>query len=101
MIVAAKSTPRHQPAPVTAPQTQLAEVWRVVVLDDLNRMSYAVMVLRRVLGFDETRARRHVMEIHESGRSVVWSGNREQAEAYMFALHQWHLTAIIQAEEGA
>ncbi len=101
MIVATESTPRRLPAPVTAPQLQPAETWKLVVLDDLNRMSYAVMVLRRVMGFDETKARRHVMEIHESGRSVVWMGNREQAEAYMFALHQWHLTAIIQAEEGA
>ncbi|MDQ5979629.1 MAG: ATP-dependent Clp protease adaptor protein ClpS [Verrucomicrobiota bacterium] len=101
MIVAVESTPRRRPASVTVPQTQPAEVWRLLVLDDLNRMSYAVMVLRRVLGLDEMRARRHVMEIHEAGRSVVWMGNREQAEAYMFALHQWHLTAIIQPQEAA
>lgn len=89
---------RPQPAPVPAPQPKRAEVWRLLVLDDPNRMSYVVMVLRRVLGFDEDRARKHMLEIHETGRSIVWSGTREQAEAYMFALQQWHLTAIIQAE---
>ena len=100
MIVATESTPRRRPAPLTAPQTELAGMWRVVVLNDpVNRMSYVVMVLRRVFGFGEERARRHMLEVHESGRSIVWAGTREQAEAHMFALQQWHLTAVIQPHE--
>lgn len=96
-----ESKPRPYPTPVTAPQPQQAELWRVVVLNDpVNRMSYVVMVLCRVLGFEEQRARQHMLEVHESGRSIVWTGTREQAEAYMFALQQWHLTAIIQPDEG-
>jgi ATP-dependent Clp protease adaptor protein ClpS len=100
MIVRAESSPRQLPAVRPTPQTQLAGMWRVVVLNDpVNRMSYVVMVLRRVLGFSEERARRHMLEVHESGRSVVWTGTREQAEAHMFALQQWHLTAVIQPAE--
>ncbi len=99
MFEPADSTPRRRPAPVPAPQLKQAELWRVVVLNDpVNRMSYVVMVLRRVLGFPEPEARRHMLAVHEKGRSVVWTGNREQAEAYLFALHQWHLTATIQHE---
>ena len=93
-------TLRQKPAPVVQPKVQRNEVWRLVVLDDPNRMSYVVMVLQRVLGFDEPRARRHMIEIHETGRSIVWTGTREQSEAYMFALQQWHLTAILQVDEG-
>ncbi len=101
-IFAVETTPRRLPAPFEAPQAQLAGMWRVVVLNDpVNRMSYVVMVLRRVFGFDEERARRHMLEVHESGRSIVWAGTREQAEAHVFALQQWHLTAILQAEEAA
>jgi ATP-dependent Clp protease adaptor protein ClpS len=101
MIVAAKPTSRRLPAPVTTPQSQLAGMWRVVVLNDpVNRMSYVVMVLRRVFGFEEEHARRHMLEVHENGRSIVWTGTREQAEAHMFALQQWHLTAVIQPEEA-
>lgn len=96
----AHATTRPKAQPETAPQSQRSEVWRLVVLDDPNRMNYAVMVLRRVLGMEETRAIKHVLEVHETGRSIVWAGNREQAEAYMFALQQWHLTAIIQPDEG-
>jgi ATP-dependent Clp protease adaptor protein ClpS len=93
-----KATTHPKSRPEAKPQPQRSEVWRVVVLDDTNRMGYVVMVLRRVLGMDEGTARKHMLEIHETGRSIVWSGNREQAEAYMFALQQWHLTAIIQPD---
>ena len=94
---------RQRPKVVPAPdaQSELADAWRVVLLNDpVNRMSYVVMVLRRVLGFDEPLARHHMLAVHEQGRSVVWIGIREQAEAYVFALQQWHLTAIIQPHEA-
>jgi len=98
----AETKTKKTPRPAPAPQTQRAEVWRVVVLNDpVNRMSYVVMVLRRVFGFAEERARKHMLAIHETGRSVLWSGTREQAEAYVFALQQWHLTAVVQPEHAA
>jgi ATP-dependent Clp protease adaptor protein ClpS len=85
----------------TATETKLQDVWRVVVLNDpVNLMSYVVMVFKKVFGFDETKARRHMLEVHEQGRSVVWSGLREQAEAYVFTLHQWHLTAVLESAES-
>ncbi len=99
---AGETKTRQPPRAVAAPQPRLAEVWRVVVLNDpVNRMSYVVMVLRRVFGFAEERARKHMLEVHEKGRSVLWSGTREQAEAYVFALQLWHLTAVVQADETA
>lgn len=92
---------RPSPQPAAATQTRLQDAWRVVVLNDpVNLMSYVVMVFKKVLGFDETRARRHMLEVHEQGRSVVWSGEREQAEAYVFTLQQWHLTAVIESDEA-
>ena len=78
----------------------LEDRWRVVVLNDpVNLMSYVVLVFKKVLGFDETKARKHMMEVHELGRSVVWSGLRERAEHYAFELQQWHLTAILEPDE--
>ena len=99
--ILAQANPRQEAKPALVPQPQLTESWRVVLLNDpVNRMSYVVMVLRRVFGFAEEEARRHMMEVHESGRSIVWSGTREQAEAHMFTLQQWHLTAVIQPDEA-
>jgi len=101
MIVAETRT-RQKPAHATATQQQLADLWHVVVLNDpVNLMSYVVMVFKKVFGFDEMTARKHMLEVHEEGRSVVWSGVREQAEAYVFTLQQWHLTAVIEADEAA
>jgi ATP-dependent Clp protease adaptor protein ClpS len=100
-VMVSQAKPRQEAKPALVPQPQLTGSWRVVLLNDpVNRMSYVVMVLRRVFGFPEEQARRHMMEVHESGRSIVWSGTREQAEAHMFALQQWHLTALIQPDEA-
>lgn len=99
MIPAATKT---APAPTQETDTLLGleGQWRVVVLNDpVNLMSYVVLVFKKVLGFDENRARRHMLEVHERGRSVVWSGLREQAELYAFALQQWHLSAVIESDE--
>ena len=57
------------------------------------------MVLRKLFGFDEATAVQHMMEAHESGRSILWLGVRENAEAYAFSLQQWHLCATIESDE--
>jgi ATP-dependent Clp protease adaptor protein ClpS len=81
-------------------ELQAETVWRVVVLNDpVNLMSYVVLVFKKVFGFDEASARRHMLEVHERGRSVVWSGSREKAEAYVFTLQQWHLTVVLESDE--
>ncbi|MFA5057878.1 MAG: ATP-dependent Clp protease adaptor ClpS [Opitutaceae bacterium] len=93
---------RIEVAPSSRTETALAleGLWHVVVLNDpVNLMSYVVLVFRRVFGFDEATARRHMLEVHEQGRSVVWTGVREKAEAYMFTLQQWHLSAILESDE--
>lgn len=82
-------------------QTSLGGPWRVVVLNDpVNLMSYVVLVFRKVFGFDDQTARRRMLEVHEQGRSVVWRGLREKAEAYVFTLQQWHLTAVLEPDEA-
>ena len=102
VAVASEAGTRQKPSQATATKQQLADLWHVVVLNDpVNLMSYVVMVFKKVLGFDEMKARKHMLEVHEQGRSVVWSGVREQAEAYVFTLQQWHLTAVIEADESA
>jgi len=94
---------RTQTSPATeeATELRLEGIWRVVVLNDpVNLMSYVVLVFKKVFGFDETKARRHMLEVHEQGRSVVWTGLREKAEAYVFTLQQWHLSAVLEPDEA-
>jgi ATP-dependent Clp protease adaptor protein ClpS len=92
------TSPSGQPESGTLLATE--GLWHVVVLNDpVNLMSYVVLVFKKVFGFDEATARRHMLEVHELGRSVVWSGLREQAEHYAYTLQHWHLTAVIEPDE--
>jgi ATP-dependent Clp protease adaptor protein ClpS len=100
-MIVVQTDPRTSPTPAATTLPQPAPAWRVVVLNDpVNLMSYVVMVFKKVFGYDEPRARRHMLEVHEQGRSVVWTGERERAEAYVFTLQQWHLTAVLEANEA-
>lgn len=96
----ANTQPAIEPSTETLTHIGLEPVWHVVVLNDpVNLMSYVVLVFKKVFGFDEGKARKHMLEVHEKGRSVVWSGSREKAEAYAYTLREWHLTAIIEHDE--
>lgn len=98
----AGTSPMIEPAEVEQTATELAPhgPWRVVVLNDpVNSMGYVVLVFRKVFGFAEPTARKHMLEVHENGRSTVWAGLREQAELYAFALQQWHLTVVLESDE--
>jgi ATP-dependent Clp protease adaptor protein ClpS len=96
----AQSKTQVSPSPQADTEVALEGVWRVVVLNDpVNLMSYVVLVFKKVFGFDETTARRHMLEVHERGRSIVWTGLREKAEAYAFTLQQWHLTTLLESDE--
>ena len=63
-----------------SPHTELhlEGAWRVVVLNDpVNLMSYVVLVFKKVFGFDEQTARKHMLEVHEQGRSIVERSERK------------------------
>lgn len=95
-IVSSQAVPKED----TRTDISLSGTWRVVVLNDpVNLMSYVVLVFRKVLGLDEPTARQRMLEVHEQGRSIVWSGLREKAEAYAFSLQQWHLTTVLEPDE--
>lgn len=85
----------------TKDETKLSDAWKVVVLNDpVNLMSYVSMVFQRVMRMSKSKAEKHMMEVHQQGRSVVWIGEREKAETYVFQLQEWHLSAILERDES-
>lgn len=77
-----------------------APLWHVVVLNDpVNLMPYVVMVFRKVFGYPRPKAFQHMREVHEQGRSTLWSGEKEKAEAYVHTLHEWQLHAILKCND--
>jgi ATP-dependent Clp protease adaptor protein ClpS len=76
---------------------RLAPPWNVIVHDDpVTLMSYVTQVFMDVFSYDQRKAHTLMMEVHTSGRSVVWTGAREQAELYLAKLHGYHLLATLE-----
>ncbi len=71
--------------------------WQVVVHNDpINLMTYVTMVFQRVFGYPREKAERHMLEVHQKGRSILWSGMRERAELYVQQLHGYLLLATLE-----
>ena len=89
------------PSLLDNPEVQQKKVmttsWQVVVYNDpVNLMSYVTMVFRKIFGFSKKQAEKHMLEVHHKGRSIVWVGDREQAELYVEKLHSFLLTAVLE-----
>ncbi|MBE2204758.1 MAG: ATP-dependent Clp protease adapter ClpS [Chthoniobacterales bacterium] len=85
------------PEAETRTKPGMAAPWNVVVHNDpVNLMSYVTHVFRKVLGFSKDKARRHMLEVHHKGRSIVWTGGREKAEFYVLQLHSHLLLATLE-----
>ena len=71
--------------------------WNVVVHNDpVNLMTYVTRTFQTVFGYSREKAEKHMLEVHQKGRSIVWSGVRERAEAYVEQLHGYLLLATIE-----
>ena len=84
----------------TRTREALAPPWNVVVYNDpINLMSYVILAFQRVFGYPQAKAERLMLEVHHQGRSLVWSGDREQAEHYVQQLHSYQLQAQLEPAE--
>lgn len=85
------------PETATLSKTALEVPWNVVVHNDpVNLMSYVTLVFQRVFGYSKAKAEQHMLEVHQKGRSIVWSGGRERAELYVQQLHGYLLLATLE-----
>lgn len=85
-------------SPTVAREDQAATAmnvpWNVVVWDDpVNLMSYVVYVFRAHFGYSDAKARALMLEVHHRGRSIVFTGSLEEAEAHVSSLHGYGLWA--------
>lgn len=97
-IASVTTAPR---APVIEPdtddETDLDDVWKVVVWNDpVNLISYVAWVLRKLFGHSKEKAMELTMQVHNEGRAIVSDGPREQAEMDCYRLHQHGLWATIE-----
>ena len=79
----------------------LARPWNVIVWDDpINLMNYVTYVLQKLFGFSTEKATTKMLEVHEQGRSVVATEERERAEFHVTRLHAYGLQATMERVEA-
>jgi ATP-dependent Clp protease adaptor protein ClpS len=70
--------------------------WMTIVWNDpVNLMSYVVYVFRSYFGFPQAKAEKLMLQVHQEGRAVVATGNREEMERHVEAMHEYGLWATI------
>lgn len=85
----------------TLEKTRLAPPWNVIVHDDpVTLMTYVTKVFMQVFGYGLDKANQLMREVHETGRSVVWTGAREQAEMYAQKLQAHHLLTTLEITDA-
>lgn len=82
------------------PEVSTVQPWNVVVHDDpVNLMAYVTYVLMKVFSYDAKKARVLMLQVHNQGRSIVWSGEREKAELYVQQLQAHQLKTSLEKAE--
>src|SRR5437667_11774949 len=83
----------EQPEDVAEPDVP----WIVIVWNDpINLMSYVVYVFQKLFGYSHQKATKLMLDVHQRGKAIVSSGNREKAEFDTFRLHSHGLWATMQ-----
>ena len=71
--------------------------WEVILWNDpVTLISLVVRVLKKVFSYSQEKAEQLTMMVHNDGKAVVWTGDKETAAAYCVALHGYALGATIQ-----
>lgn len=75
--------------------------WVTLVWDDpVNLMSYVSYVFRSYFGVAPAEAERLMLQVHNDGRAVVATGNRETMERHVQAMHDFGLWATLAREDA-
>lgn len=100
----ADAAPPLLPAPVHESDVEskvkdaFARGWNIIVWNDpVNLMSFVVYVFQRVLKMNEADATRHMLEVHEKGKSVVGNATKERAELIVHQLQAFGLQATMES----
>ena len=73
--------------------------WIVIVWNDpINLMSYVTLVFQKLFGYSLAQATKLMLQVHNEGKAVVSSGNREKSELDVSRLHAHGLWATMQQD---
>src|SRR4051794_16230205 len=74
--------------------------WVVLVWDDpINLMDYVTYVFQKLFGYSKAKAHKLMLQVHNEGKAVGASGNRETCENDVARLHAHGLWATMQHDK--
>ncbi|MHA7617499.1 ATP-dependent Clp protease adapter ClpS [Cellulosimicrobium cellulans] len=83
----------------TEEATRLDSPWVTLVWNDpVNLMSYVAYVFESYFGYSTARAHELMLQVHQEGRAVVSTGDRERMEVDVQAMHSFGLWATLQKD---
>lgn len=76
---------------------QGAQQWVTIVWDDpVNLMSYVTYVFQEYFKYPRPKAEELMLQVHNEGRAVVSTGNREAMERDVMAMQNYTLWATLE-----
>ena len=92
--------PGVDPGNQTQDKDELEPGWLVICWNDpVNQMMYVTHVFQTVFGWDRKKAEKHMLEVHEKGRSILVRESFEKAEFYVHELQKFSLQATLEPAE--
>ena len=84
----------------TSSKGQFAPTYCVICWNDpVNLMVYVTHVFMKLFGWNKQLAEKHMMEVHEKGKSVLVREGAEKAEFYVHQLQNYKLQATMELAE--
>ena len=75
----------------------LAPTFYVICWNDpVNLMVYVTHVFMKIFGWNKQKAEKHMLEVHEKGKSVLVRVGAEKAEFYVHQLQNYKLQATME-----
>lgn len=76
---------------------ELAPTYFVICWNDpVNLMVYVTHVFMKLFSWDRQKAQKHMLEVHEQGKSVLVREGAEKAEFYVHELQKYQLHATME-----
>ena len=67
--------------------------------DPVNLMDYVTHVFQKVFRWQKAKAERHMLQVHNQGKSVLTRDSLEKAEHYVHQLQQYSLHATMERDQ--
>jgi ATP-dependent Clp protease adaptor protein ClpS len=96
----AVTAPTPEKVVETRSKDKLAPMYYVICWNDpVNLMVYVTHVFMRIFGWNREKAQKHMLEVHEKGKSVLVREGAERAEHYVHQLQEYKLHATMEPAE--